>query len=310
MNLNIVADIGGTNARFAYVTSDSNQLTNIQVYSCKDFPSFDDAFLSYLDTVRDKTIQKVCIAAAGQVNRGCVDFPNSSWSLKADRLTKYTDTPVEIINDFHAQILSLDTLLSDELHWIGEARPVGNYARAVLGPGTGLGVSAMLPSGQILPSEAGHIHFSATSGHEVELLKHLWTRYPRVSYERLLSGAGLSNLYWANCRIAGLDRELSPPDVSKGASMGDIYCKKAIEDFFAILASFAGDVALMMGASDGIYLSGGIVPKLLDHIDEESFRKNFENRGRFTESFLAIPLGLVLSEHPGLQGCAVAVKTC
>ena len=119
---------------------------------------------------------------------------------------------------------------------------------------------------------------------------------------------GLSNLYWANCRLEGLERELPAPEVTAGAYAGDVYCQRAVADFCAILASVAGDIALMMGAIDGVYLSGGILPRLLEILDEAQFRQRFDSKGRFSEICSEIPLAIVLAEHPGLRGCVQALR--
>jgi len=194
------------------------------------------------------------------------------------------------------------------LQWLGTPRPSGGRVKAVVGPGTGLGVSAMMPSGYILPSEAGHVAFAPVDDHEAGLLKVLWERYHRVSAERVLSGPGLANLYWANCRLDGHCRELPAPEVTAGAQANDPYCLRAVTDFHAILASFAGDVALMTGAADGVYLSGGILPRILDLLDQEMFRERFEDKGRFREFNNTVPLAIVRAEHPGLRGCVQALK--
>ena len=119
---------------------------------------------------------------------------------------------------------------------------------------------------------------------------------------------GLANLYWANCRLDGYERELSAQDVTAGAHAGDQYCQRAVADFCNILGSVAGDVALMMGAIDAVFLSGGILPRLLNILDEAAFRQRFNSKGRFSEICSKIPLAIVLAEHPGLQGCVQALR--
>ena len=308
MPVQIVADIGGTNARFAYVTSASDDLQGIEVFPCAEFPFFIDAIRAYMGREHVGDVDKICLAVAGPVESDLIDLPNNHWSFRRSELQESLGVSVTIINDFSAQVLSIDVLSDSEVLWIGAARPVGGQVKAVLGPGTGLGVSAMLPKGDILPSEAGHVAFAALDDHEAALQKELRQRYERVSVERVLSGMGLANLYWANGRLDGYDRELLAPEVTAGALAGDVYCQRAVEDFFAILGSVAGDVALMMGASDGVYLSGGIVPRLLDLLDQELFRRRFNNKGRFTEICSEIPLAIVLAEHPGLRGCVQALR--
>ncbi|MFT5692315.1 MAG: glucokinase [Oceanicoccus sp.] len=299
----VVADIGGTNARFAYVSSECDDLMGIEIFPCANFPFFVDAIRAYMERGHVEHVDKICLAVAGPVESDWIDLPNNHWAFSRSELQDSLAASVSIINDFSAQVLSIDCLTESSRRWIGTARPKGKAVTAVIGPGTGLGVSAMMPSGDILPSEAGHIAFAPSNNHEVDLLKQLWQRYDRISIERVLSGMGLANLYWANCRLDGTERELPAPEVTAGAYAGDKYCLQAVNDFLAILASVAGDVALMMGAHGGVFLSGGILPRLLDLMDENHFRQRFNDKGRFSDICSEIPLAIVLAEHPGLQGC-------
>ena len=152
--------------------------------------------------------------------------------------------------------------------------------------------------------------------HECDLLKVLWQRYQRVSVERILSGLGLANLYWANCRLAGFERELTAADISAGAHAGDKYCLRAVNDFCAILGSVAGEVALMMGATDGVYVSGGIIPRLIDLLDEDLFRRRFDEKGRFRESCAEIPLAIIARPNtPGYKAVSkrlmlISIEIC
>ena len=304
----IVADIGGTNARFAFVRSNSDELSGIEIFPCSDFPFFIDAIRAYMERGHVEYVDQICLAVAGPVTSDWIDLPNNHWSFSREELQDSLEASVTIINDFSAQVLCINSLSESELRWIGAARPKGQQVKAVLGPGTGLGVSAMLPGGDILPSEAGHMAFAPNDDHQADLLKELWQRYDRVSIERVLSGMGLTNLHWANSRLDGYDRDLSAPGVTAGARAGDIYCQRAINDFYEILGSVAGDVALIMGAADGVYLSGGILPRILDLLDEGMLRQRFESKGRFTRICSQIPLAIVLAEHPGLRGCVAALR--
>lgn len=306
--LNIVADIGGTNARFACVRGDDDTLRDIHVYPCADFLRLEDAVRAYLQRANTGQLAQVCLAVAGPVEADRIDLPNNHWEFSQSELAQSLGAQVTIVNDFSAQVLSIDMLHEDELHWIGAPRPAAARVKAVLGPGTGLGVAAMMASGDILPSEAGHIAFAPVDGHQAQLLSVLWLRYRRVSIERVLSGTGLANLYWANARLAGQDTELPAPEVTAGARAGDRHCLQAIADFYAILASAAGDVALMMGATGGVYLSGGILPRLLDFLDEAAFRQRFQDKGRFTEYNASVPVAVIRAEHPGLLGCVQALR--
>ena len=314
-SVQIVADIGGTNARFAYVESGSDELQGIEIFPCSDFPFFVDAVRAYMDHGRAymdhghvDNVDSMCLAIAGPVASDWIDLPNNHWAFSCEALQKDLGVTVTVINDFTAQVLSIDSLKDEEIHWIGDARPSGNQAKAVIGPGTGLGVAAMLASGDIIPSEGGHANYAPTSQHEASILHELWTRFSRVSIERVLSGMGLSNLYWANARLGNEHRELPAPEVTAGAMAGDMYCVRAVEDFLSILGSVAGDMALNFGANGGVYISGGIMPRLMSLLDEDSFRRRFEAKGRFKQICSEIPLAVVLAEHPGLRGCVQALR--
>ncbi|PIE37766.1 MAG: glucokinase [Gammaproteobacteria bacterium] len=304
----IVADIGGTNARFACADpQDPNHLSDIAIHPCADFTYLIDAIRFYLAETGQE-VTGLCLAVAGPVDGDWIDLPNNHWAFSHEALGKELGVPVAIINDFSAQVLAVSGMKDDELSWVGEARPSGGKVFAVVGPGTGLGVSAMLPGGDILPSEGGHVGFAPTNEHEMALLSTLWRRRQRVSVERILSGMGLENLYWANCVLSGRERELPAAEITAGARAGDANCVAAINDFCQILASFAGDVALMTGALDGVYLSGGILPKIMDLLDTDSFRTRFNDKGRFQAANEATPLAFVLAKNPGLRGAARAAQ--
>jgi glucokinase len=303
----VVADIGGTNARFACTSSAQGPMDEVQVFPCANFPFLLDAIETYIASLPEGTIAGICLAVAGPVDTDPIDLPNNHWTFSRLDLEQSLGVPVNIINDFSAQVLSIDTLDSTELHWLGPARPSASGVTAVIGAGTGLGVSALMPSGDILPSEAGHVGFAPVDQHQSDLLQVLRKRYQRVSAERILSGSGLANLYWANCHLQGQCRELPAAEITAGAQANDPLCRKAVDDFLAILAAFAGDVALMTGANQGVYLSGGILPRLLEFLDEELFLRHFRAKGRFHDFNTAIPLAAVLAEQPGLRGCARAL---
>lgn len=306
--VSIVADIGGTNARFAHVSADSDDLLGIEVLASADFPQFIDTILCYIERAQLSHIDGICLAVAAPVSQDWIDFGNNHWAFSCAELRKALGIPVLFINDFDAQALSIDGLADRELMWIGEPRPSEDSVKAVMGPGTGLGVSGLLPSGHIVPSEGGYIGFSPLDDHQQALHTILRGRYDRVSIEHVLSGRGLSNLYWANSKLLGCDRELGPAEITANAQSGDSRCVKTVDDFLAILAAVAGDVALMMRATGGVYISGGIVPKLLEKLDPTDFRRRFNEKGRASGMCANTPLAIVLAEHPGLRGCVEALR--
>jgi glucokinase len=304
----IVADIGGTNARFAHVSSNSDELLGIEVLASADFPQFIDTILCYIDRAQLSHIDTICLAVAAPVSQDWIDFGNNHWAFSCAELREALGIPITLINDFDAQALSIEGLAESELLWVGEPRPREGLVKAVLGPGTGLGVSGLLPGGHIVPSEGGYIGFSPLDDNQEALHTIMRQRYGRVSIEHVLSGMGLSNLYWANSKLLGYDRELSPAEITAKARTGDSCCVKTVGDFFAILAAVAGDVALMMGATGGVYISGGIVPRLVEDFDAKDFRHRFNDKGRVSGLCASTPLAIVLAQQPGLRGCVEALR--
>jgi len=313
-NLEIVGDIGGTNARFACITDQGNFYHKLKILACSDFAEIDDALMHYMKQLKEtvspsiESISKICLAIAAPVYNDIIDMPNSHWKFSRTKLQRSFGVPVKTINDFTAQILCLDLLAEDEILWIDDKRPKGDGIRVVLGPGTGLGVAIQMPNGEIIPSEAGHVAFAAKTPHQIDLLNTLWKRHKRVSVERVLSGQGLENLYWANGKLANKNEDVPAPEIQKRALAGEQLALDTYKDFFDILSSFAGDLALTAWATDGIYLSGGILPKLNGLFDLKVFREKFQEKGRFSEFCRTIPIALVKAEQPGLLGCVAALQ--
>lgn len=309
----VVGDFGGTNARFCTVGRHPRDLHGVRVYACAEHASLRDAVDHYLADAGIQRLAAMCIAVAGPVDKDLVDLPNNHWIFSKSELEAHLGAPLTVINDFTAQALAIELLEGPEIHWIGPQRPSApRGVRTIIGAGTGLGVAVETPGGEIIPSEAGHVGFAATSDHEIRLLEMLFERFRRVSVERLVSGPGLENLYWANQRIANpipeADTErLTPRQIGELAHAGEPMAVRSVKDFFDILASFAGDMALSTWATGGIYLSGGVMRKLLSFFDEERFRARFEDKGRFTRFCEEVPVAWIEAEYPGLLGCSAAL---
>jgi glucokinase len=303
--LNLVADIGGTNARFAITEIGSLLLTEILIFPCSDFSGLAESIQFYFDKVGLNTISEICLAIPGPVDFDHIELPNCHWIIDRNTLYQTFDAKISIINDYSAQLLSLDVLAEKDLLWVGELRPEKSKVKVILGAGTGLGAAIMSQNGDILPSEGGHLAFAPTTPHELEILQLLWQRYDRVSVERILSGQGISNLYWANSLLMGQEKEGKPEEVHELILQEDECALRSLEDFTAIYGSVAGDIAIVSGALGGVYLSGGILPKLITRMDVELFRQRFNSKGRFSDYCSRIPLALVLNEHPGLLGAAI-----
>ncbi|MBT8141735.1 MAG: glucokinase [Gammaproteobacteria bacterium] len=312
--IKIVGDIGGTNARFACVTDEGNFYHKVKIYPCADFPNIDDALEMYIDHLRSLSVdgivnlQEVCLAIAGPVYHDIIDLPNNHWVFSRTKLQRVIGVPVQVINDFTAQTLSLDLLAEDELIWFDDMRPSPRGIRTVIGPGTGLGIAIQTPNGEIIPSEAGHIAFAPRNKHQVDILNLLWQRYSRVSVERILSGGGIENLYWANSSLDGREKNIDASDIIGLVNRNDPIAEKTLDDFFRILACFCGDMAMTAWSTGGVYLSGGILPKLQEFLDMKTFRERFQDKGRFTEFCRTVPIALVKAEQPGLLGCVAAVQ--
>ena len=341
----LLADIGGTWARFATHDLDGDDprdLQGFQRFRCRDFPSLQAAIRTYLGARSLAQVGQVCLALPGPVDREEISFSNNPWRFSRSALEAELGVPLTLINDFAAQAYASDVLALDELHLVGEPRPDPRGVRVVLGPGTGLGVAVRLPGGLVLPSEAGHTGFSPTSEHELDLMRVLFRQHPRISVERLVSGPGLVNLFEANRILAGgaappstpgtapgarvkdasedaagdaLRDALSAPDdptaparIAELAAQGHPVARSAVDDFFNILASFSGDMALAVWATGGVYISGAVVRKLAAFLDEDRFRARFQAKGRFEGFCAGVAIGWMRVEEPGLLGCAARMR--
>jgi glucokinase len=214
-----------------------------------------------------------------------------------------------VINDFTALALSVPTLEPHELMQVGRGKPVAGTAIAVIGPGTGLGVSGLLPAGEgwiALQGEGGHTAFSPTTGREIEVLRWLMQRYEHVSTERVVSGMGLENLYQSLCALDYITaKPLTPAQITEAALAGnEAHCREALDMFCAILGAAAANLVVTLGARAGCYIGGGIVPRLGEYFARSPFRACFERKGRFSAYVAAVPTYVILSETPALRGLA------
>ncbi|MEY4642082.1 MAG: hypothetical protein RLZZ227_2076 [Pseudomonadota bacterium] len=305
----IVADIGGTNARFACALADSSELLHIQSLKGATHPRLEDAFRAYVDSIPGCEVATLCMAVAAPVEHDPIRLTNSPWVFSRAELAAALGCEVLIINDFTAQAACLDVLAPTELEWWGAPRPSGGRVRVVLGPGTGLGVAGISPDGSVMPTEGGHVGFAPSNAHELQILELLLEQFERVSVERLLSGPGLCTLYAANAALNGTRAEApSAADITKHAQHGDALCLQTTNDFLDILATVAGDYALGMGARDGVYLTGGILPQLGALLDPERFRQRFDAKGRMRPYCASTPLALIKADNTGLRGCLAALR--
>lgn len=310
----IVADIGGTNARFAVADLETLQLTDFHRFSCAEHKSLMEAGRSYASSLADPP-RKAALAIAAPVTGETVDFTNSPWSFERKQLARamHLDNLL-VLNDFQALAMSLPHLAEEDLHQLGGAEPVPKAAKLVLGPGTGLGTAGLVwsESGWVaVPAEGGHINLAPAHLRHLPLLQRLMTGRDHLSAERVLSGPGLSALYRCIAAERGeRAEELEAREVvQRGMAGSDPVAVETLEHFVAWLGSFAGDAALMLGARGGVYLGGGIPMRILDLLREGEFRRYFEAKGRMKEAFLEpVPVYVIGAEAPALQGAAAALS--
>ena len=217
-----------------------------------------------------------------------------------------------LLNDFTAQALAITQTKREDLVQVGGKELVENAPKAVIGPGTGLGVSGLVPSkaGWVpLSGEGGHVSFPPFDDAEVMIWQYAKKKYGHVSAERFLSGSGLTLIYEALAVKEGLKpKKLTPAEISENALSGSSpLCRLTLDMFCAMLGTVASNLALTLGASGGVYLCGGIIPRFIDYFKSSPFRNRFENKGRFDAYLASIPVYVVLSKFPGLIGSAVAL---
>ncbi|WP_226642240.1 glucokinase [Microbulbifer variabilis] len=316
----IVADIGGTNARFAIAkpVAEGYQLEGLKVVDCKRFEGFDAALQHWLDGLDQPRPEKACIAAAGPLEKTSsgsrVYMTNLGWSIDATALAEEFQFPhLELINDFAALAQSLPRLTSSDYKVLRDVpRPQG-APMVVLGPGTGLGVAGLAEADgryHVLAGEGGHANLTVSTERELQLLQILMKSRTPVFNEWVLSGNGLVNLYRAVCELNGRTPEaLTPPDVSaRGLDNSDPMCRETLLDFLNFLGSVAGDAALYMGARGGVFLGGGILPRIAKLLPESEFEQRFLNKGRVAEWMEAVPVYALNAGYQALIGAAVQLE--
>ena len=308
----LVGDVGGTNARFALARRIEGQivLDHHESFPAHEHPTFLGGVKAYLDGCEVKPSGGV-LAVAGPVTGGAIDLTNSPWQVSEDELATLGLKPVRLINDFEALAWGAPIVPEDQLASLGgPVEGQHDAAIAVLGPGTGFGVSALARDSHgreiALPSEGGHACFAPGDAIEDEILRVLRRRYDRVSIERLVCGPGLLNMHRALAEIDGRKSHVDDPAEITQAALKDPHspCGATLARFCAILGAVAGDVALTLGARGGIYIAGGIAPRILPFLKASPFRERFEHKGRFQPYMQAIPTKVILHKQAALLGAA------
>jgi glucokinase len=311
----LVADIGGTNARFAMVDLDDLVVPRFETYPCANFRSLAEAAAAFVkDTGARPSVAAFDIAGPVSGDRGVIT--NLSWNMTTDELAEATGAKsVLLLNDFEALALSVQLMTANDLRQLGGGAPVERATKGVVGPGTGLGVGGLVWSASRwmpIPGEGGHTTFAAASIEEMEILSTAAKQYDHFSNERVVSGPGLVNLYVCFSARRGItlkDRVGANEITRRALANEDPVAVEALDFFVKALGRVAGDTALMMGARGGVYLGGGIPPKVLDFLTKPAFRQAFESKGRLTPFLQPIPVYVMLARDAGLRGAGVALKT-
>ena len=308
--MRLVVDIGGTNARFALVTAGSLQPQQEKRVRCADFEGLEQAARRYLQDCGNPVVREAALDVATGITGDFVRLTNGPWGFSIEQTRRALGLDrLHVVNDFTALALAVPTLCPEELQQVGGGAAVSATPIAVIGPGTGLGVSALVPvdKGWIaLQGEGGHTAFAPMSARETGVLGRLQQRYDHVSTERVVSGMGLENIYQALCALDGVEARTQGPDKITAAALsnGDAHCVEALEMFCAVLGTAAANLVVTLGARAGCYIGGGIVPRLGDYFARSPFRSRFETKGRFSSYVAAVPTYVILAQTPALRGLA------
>ncbi|MEN9543346.1 MAG: hypothetical protein RLZZ598_179 [Pseudomonadota bacterium] len=310
----LIADIGGTYARFALELT-QGEFTQIASLRCADHADFHAAVSAYLATLPTATrVEHAAVAIANPVDGDQVRMTNYHWqfSIEAMRQQLGLETLV-VVNDFTALAMSLPRLGARELRQVGGGESSKHGVIGLLGSGTGLGVSGLIPAGDgwiSLGSEGGHSCFSPRDEREIAVLRYAWKFFEHVSFERLLSGPGLELMYRALADHAGAPLEpLSAPEITqRGLDASDPVCVTTLDVFCSLLGTAAANLAVTLGALGGIYIGGGIVPRLGEYFDRSLFRTRFEDKGRFSAYVAAIPTYVITAEHATFTGASAILE--
>lgn len=312
----LLADVGGTHARLAWQAGPGEPITDLRVLACADHPTLHAAVQVYLHGLGRRPPRAAAIAGAGPITGDEVRMTNHPWVFsQAAFKAAFGLQALLVINDFTALAWALPCLPASELRQVGGGAPQPGAAIAVLGAGTGLGVSGLLPDrrGGWLPieGEGGHVTLPAVSPRERQLMDGLIRRCGSASAERLLCGQGLVDACAILCEADGVPGAALPSAtaVTTAAMAGDHpQATETLTHFCALLGSVAGNLALTLGARGGLYIGGGIVPRLGVWLDRSPFRQRFEAKGRFSAYLQAIPVWVITAaQSPALLGASRAL---
>jgi glucokinase len=305
----LLADIGGTKARFA-VFRDS-RLGPVETLATRDYPNANDALRVFFGRHHNDDIDRAVIAAAGPVKDGRCNLTNASWVLDSSQIAQDLGLRmVKVVNDLEALAAAVPRFVSADVAAIGGGQEVASEPVAVIAPGTGLGMACFVPgSERVIASEGGHATLASTTDDEAAVIQFLHRRYSHVSAERVLSGGGLVNLHDALASPQTVPPIASSEEIVRSAMEGHSEtARRALDMFCAFLGSVAGSVALTFGARGGVLIAGGIAPRIVEYLRRSPFRDRFEGKGRMRSYLAHIPTRIVIRPEPTFLGLAALAR--
>ena len=311
----LAADVGGTHARVALVDAtraDTLEVLHYRKFACADFSGLGAILKTFVDSLgAGAAVNDGAIACAGYVLDGAIINPNLPWRVVLDATRAEVGLrSLEFVNDFEAAAHATPYLKASELVPLTPARSgVPGAPTLVVGPGTGLGAAVRIPTANgsvVLATEAGHAAFAPTSEREIEILRILRRNDSHVENERLLSGPGLVNTYTALCELRGVKAELNEPAAVTQAALdgSDAAAREALDVFCGLMGSVIGDMVLLYGPRGGVYLAGGILPRIKDHLLKSDFYARFLDKGAMRPVLERVPVMLVDYGQLGVLGAA------
>ena len=303
--MNLIADIGATQTRCAVIDGDG-VIQAAEVFQNRNFSSLQELLRGYLERCPARP-DSAALAVAAPVTGDEVRMPNLDWRFSRESLVGELDLrKLVVVNDFAAVAWGLPAFNSEDLRQVGGGAPVSGTAKATLGPGSGLGVATAAPCGDewtVVEGEGGNITFSGVTPAQQSVAEQILAQYGHCSAESFLSGPGLANIYMALAARQGLDvTRPTPAQVSEAAAGGETLACEARDMFFEVLGIVAGNLALTVGARGGVFIAGGIAPRLLEPLERSRFRACFEAKGRYRFYMEAIPTYVITEPYPAFRG--------
>jgi glucokinase len=314
----LLGDVGGTNARFGWQANAHSGIEHVLVLPCAAHETLEAAIRTYLELKSLPMPRAGALGIANPITGDVIRMTNHHWSFSITEMQRSLGLQqLNVINDFTALALALPSIARDNLVQVGGTVAQAYAPKALIGAGTGLGVSGLMPTDAndhwvAIAGEGGHVTLAAQTESEYRVIELIRQRYGHVSAERVLSGQGLVDLYLALRQL----QKQQPVDVAGAAEITawalqdkDPLALQSIDMFAGFLGSVTGDLALTLGARGGVYLGGGIVPRWLGWFETSQFRERFEAKGRFNAYLKDIPVWVInAAESPALMGAARSLQ--